>query len=94
MAGTLEHHQPAIVILELGGNDGLRGYPIDRIRQNLEAMIMAIQAADAHVLLVGMVLQYDQEYLMIKTAFFGNLTVHRLVQYSVQEQNRLQVLLL
>ena len=64
LAGTLEHHQPAIVILELGGNDGLRGYPIDRIRQNLQDMIMAIQAADAHVLLVGMVLppNYGKRY--------------------------------
>ena len=35
---TLDAHRPDIVILELGGNDGLRGYPIDKIEANLDAM--------------------------------------------------------
>lgn len=61
---TLRLHQPKIVVLELGGNDGLRGYPIDRIRANLAAMIRLARAAGAKVLLIGMVLppNYGQRY--------------------------------
>ena len=64
LAGTLNHHQPAIVVLELGGNDGLRGYPIDKIRENLREMIHTIQSTGADVLLVGMVLppNYGKRY--------------------------------
>jgi acyl-CoA thioesterase-1 len=61
---TLEVHQPDIVILELGGNDGLRGYPIDKIRSNLSSMIEKARATSAQVLLVGMVLppNYGRRY--------------------------------
>lgn len=51
---ALARHQPDIVVLELGGNDGLRGYPITRIRANLEAMIEKAQGAGAEVILAGM----------------------------------------
>ncbi len=50
----LERHEPDVVVLELGGNDGLRGYPIESIRANLAAMIEAARGAGARVLLVGM----------------------------------------
>jgi acyl-CoA thioesterase-1 len=50
----LERHDPAIVIVELGGNDGLRGLPLDVTRGNLSAMIEMSQAAGAHVLLAEM----------------------------------------
>ncbi|WP_092013128.1 arylesterase [Marinobacter daqiaonensis] len=50
----LEKHQPDVVILELGGNDGLRGFQPSVIRDNLAAMIEASQDAGARVLLVGM----------------------------------------
>ncbi len=61
---TLELHQPDIIILELGGNDGLRGYPIDKIRDNLDSMIAQSLDADTQVLLVGMVLppNYGRRY--------------------------------
>jgi len=52
----LERHQPAIVVIELGGNDGLRGLPLDGdhgLKRNLARMIEAAQRANAHVLLVG-----------------------------------------
>jgi acyl-CoA thioesterase-1 len=52
--GALKTHQPQIVVLELGANDGLRGQSIDVMRRNLEAMIDASQKAKAQVLLVGM----------------------------------------
>ena len=51
---ALELHRPAIVILELGGNDGLRGLPIEQVRTNLDSMIRQSRAAGARVLLTGM----------------------------------------
>ncbi|WP_041523735.1 arylesterase [Gilvimarinus agarilyticus] len=50
----LKTHQPEIIIVELGGNDGLRGQPIKLMRQNLTDIIKKAQAASATVLLVGM----------------------------------------
>ncbi len=51
---TLAEHRPDIVIIELGGNDGLRGYPIDNVRANLLRMTEATIAAGATPLLAGM----------------------------------------
>lgn len=69
---TLEIHQPDVVILELGGNDGLRGYPIDRIEENLDAMTRMALEAGAEVLLVGMVLppNYGRRYIEAFTNVF------------------------
>ncbi len=51
---TLAVHKPDIVIIELGGNDGLRGYPVASIRANLLAMTRAVLAAGAKPVLTGM----------------------------------------
>lgn len=51
---ALELHKPAVVILELGGNDGLRGLPLRQVRDNFEFMIDASLAVGAKVVLVGM----------------------------------------
>jgi acyl-CoA thioesterase-1 len=51
---ALATHRPAIVIVELGGNDGLRGLPIADIRANLDAIVQRSRQAGAKVLLVGM----------------------------------------
>ncbi len=51
---TLSVHKPDIVIVELGGNDGLRGYPVASIRANLLAMSRAVLAAGARPVLAGM----------------------------------------
>lgn len=51
---ALEQHKPAVVIIELGANDGLRGLSLKAMRDNLEAMVQAAKKADAKVLLVGM----------------------------------------
>lgn len=51
---SLRIHQPAVVIIELGGNDGLRGTPIKVMRSNLARMIELSQAAGARVVLAGM----------------------------------------
>ena len=61
---ALRQHQPAIVILELGANDGLRGEPIAGIEANLAALIKQSRKARAKVLLLGMQLppNYGADY--------------------------------
>ncbi len=54
LPAALARHQPAILILELGGNDGLRGVPLSQVRDNLADMIAQGQEAGAQVLLTGM----------------------------------------
>ena len=51
---ALEQHSPDVVLIELGGNDGLRGTPIHVIRSNLATMIDQSIASGAHVVLAGM----------------------------------------
>lgn len=51
---ALELHRPSVVIIELGGNDGLRGTPIAVMRDNLARMIELSRAAGARVVLAGM----------------------------------------
>lgn len=53
LPAALDTHKPAIVILELGGNDGLRGLPVANIKQNLLQMVALSQAAGARVILAG-----------------------------------------
>lgn len=53
LPAVLETHKPAIIILELGGNDGLRGLPVASIKQNLIEMVQMSQAAGAQVILAG-----------------------------------------
>lgn len=64
IAATLAQHQPAIVILALGGNDGLRGLPLKQMQDNLAHMLRAAQRAGARVLLLGMKLppNYGSQY--------------------------------
>lgn len=54
LAGLLKQHAPTVVVIELGGNDALRGLPLQGTRDNLQAMTRASQAAGAKVLLLGM----------------------------------------
>jgi acyl-CoA thioesterase-1 len=81
---TLKVHQPDIVILELGGNDGLRGYPISRIKDNVQQMTRLITDSGAEVLLIGMVLppNYGKRYTTAFTALFD----------AVAEENNLPYL--
>jgi acyl-CoA thioesterase-1 len=62
--GALRTHRPAIVIVELGANDGLRGQSPDRMRANLEAIVDACRSARAAVLLLGIRLppNYGMDY--------------------------------
>lgn len=54
LPGLLEEHRPAVVLLELGGNDGLRGFPPARITGNLQQMAELAGDAGAEVLLLSM----------------------------------------
>jgi acyl-CoA thioesterase I len=61
---ALETHKPAILVVELGGNDGLRGLPLATSRANLARIIELARASQARVLLVGMMIppNYGQRY--------------------------------
>ena len=54
LPALLSRHKPALVIIELGGNDALRGLPLASTLDNLTAMVKAAKAAGAKVLLLGM----------------------------------------
>ena len=54
LSSALEKHAPDVVIVELGGNDGLRGLPVSVTRANLQRIIVDSQIAGARVLLLGM----------------------------------------
>jgi len=75
LPAALEHHQPTVVIIELGGNDGLRALAVDMIRQNLAQMIQLSQARNAKVLLVGTRLppNYGPVYVSAFEHIYGEL---------------------
>jgi acyl-CoA thioesterase-1 len=60
----LAQHKPAVVVIELGGNDALRGLPLTMTKDNLQAMALAAQKTGAKVLLAGMQVppNYGQDY--------------------------------
>ncbi|AHL33006.1 esterase [Pseudomonas brassicacearum] len=64
LPALLAAHKPDLVILELGGNDGLRGQPPTQLQQNLAVMIDSSRASGAKVLLLGMQLppNYGRRY--------------------------------
>jgi len=68
---ALELHHPKIVILELGGNDGLRALPVAQMRANLTQMVELATAAGAKTLLVGMRMppnygpEYTEQFAMV-----------------------------
>ena len=70
----LKQHQPTLVILELGGNDALRGLPLDMTQDNLQAMTRAAQDSGAKVLLVGMQVppNYGTDYATRFSNSFAN----------------------
>ena len=53
IARALENFSPELVILELGGNDGLRGFPPDRMKANLQTIIETTKASGAAVIMLG-----------------------------------------
>ena len=78
---ALAQHQPAVVILELGGNDGLRGLPVGDIHANFERMIGLATQAGARVLLIGMRMppNYGPQYTQAFDGLYAELArEHRL----------------
>ena len=71
LPAVLATHNPALVIIELGGNDGLRGYPVADIRSNLEKLVELASAGRRQVLLLGM--QIPPNYGHRYTRAFQNL---------------------
>ena len=71
----LDKHDPAIVVIELGGNDGLRGFPPNVIRTNLAKMIQLSQQHGAEILLVGIEIppNYGQRYTTAFANVFSSL---------------------
>ncbi len=53
IGSTLENFSPELVILELGGNDGLRGFPPDRMKANLQTIIETTKTSGAAVVMLG-----------------------------------------
>lgn len=53
LAAALARHRPRVVIIELGGNDGLRGFPLTQIRANLRKLVQLSRQSGAKVLLLG-----------------------------------------
>lgn len=79
LATALEQTHPAVVILALGANDGLRGLPIQAMEDNLTAMILAAKKQKARVLLVGIRLppNYGGNYTQKFEAVYRNLAKHQ-----------------
>ncbi|HUS08032.1 MAG TPA: arylesterase [Bryobacteraceae bacterium] len=69
--------KPRMVVLELGGNDGLRGVPVAQTSTNLELMIQALQKSEAQVVLAGMSLppNYGPDYIRSFEKIYKNLAV-------------------
>jgi len=74
LPGALAREKPAIVVIELGGNDGLRGGDLASTRANLDAMVGDAQRTGAKVLLVGTQLppNYGPAYTRDYAAIFGD----------------------
>lgn len=79
LPGVIEETQPDIVIIELGGNDGLRGYPIKTIRTNLEQMIDIVEDHGATPMVVAMRIppNYGPRYARAFDAVFGEVAQHK-----------------
>ena len=74
---ALDTHQPDLVIIELGGNDGLRGTPIPTIKANFASMIQDSNNAGADVLLMGMKIppNYGERYTQLFETMYRELAI-------------------
>jgi acyl-CoA thioesterase-1 len=76
LPALLEKYKPALVVIELGANDGLRGLPVAAAQANLRAMVDAAARADAKVMLIGMRMppNYGRDYADKFFAMYGTLS--------------------
>ncbi len=75
LPALLQQHRPSIVVIELGGNDGLRGLPLNATQANLRDMINTARASGARVLLLGMQIppNYGPDYSRRFAAIYPSL---------------------
>jgi len=75
ISAALENFSPELVILELGGNDGLRGIPPDTMKNNLQSIIEASRATGASVIMLGIRIptNYGQRYTTAFEAVYRDL---------------------
>jgi acyl-CoA thioesterase-1 len=73
LPGLLTRHKPQVVVIELGGNDALRGLPLSMTQDNLSAMARAAKASGAKVLIAGIAVppNYGRGYGEEFNALFG-----------------------
>ena len=81
LSALLAQHRPKIVIVELGGNDALRGGNLEATRTNLDSIVGGVQATGAKVMLVGMQLppNYGSAYVKQFAALFSDVAKARKV---------------
>lgn len=74
LPAALATHKPDVVVIELGGNDGLRGQPPAQLQQNLASMIQQSRDSGAKVLLLGMQIppNYGMRYVEAFAKVFGD----------------------
>ncbi len=94
-ARLLDQYQPAVVILELGANDGLRGFSTADIEENLNEILLQVRQAHAKALLVGMKLppNYGEPYITQFQSIFPRLAAkHRvsLLPFLLEDVTQLQ----
>lgn len=79
LPALLLKYKPAVVVIELGANDGLRGLPLDPLRENLASMIDAAHTAKAKVLLLGIELpvNYGPQYRDGLRAIYTDLSTQK-----------------
>jgi acyl-CoA thioesterase-1 len=82
LRAILELH-PAVVIVEFGGNDGLRGLPLAETRRNIDAVLTALEGAHIKVVLAGITLppNYGREYIQAFEQLFRELTAKHHVAF-------------
>ncbi len=75
LPALLAQHRPAVVVIELGSNDALRGLPLAELRDNLREMVAASRASGARVLLIGMRIppNYGRDYADLFAATFAEI---------------------
>lgn len=99
LPGALDRFNPDLVIIELGGNDGLRGYPTNAMQKNLESMATIAKTFGADVLIQGMMIpsNYGAAYLRLYAKAFetaatntGSLFLPFLLEPIAQDRNNFQ----
>ena len=79
LPAMLDSHRPDLVILELGGNDGLRGLPLEILKSNMLIMIALIEEQGAEVLLTGIQIppNYGPRYTVPFYQLYGELAAEK-----------------